>query len=139
MKKLNFKQIGMRAAGAAAGGVGGEFLNKLLPNMKPMIRGIAKMAIGVVVPELAPKSKFADAAGVGLAASGSVDLFNAIANKTSTGVQGIEGEEYSVDQDYKVHGTDDYVFGPNSNDALGGDANNAVGDNEDLNSTSDNF
>lgn len=129
MKKLNFKQIGVRAAGAATGGVGGELLNNLLPNMKPMVRGIVKMAVGVVVPELAPKSKFADAAGIGMAASGSVDLYNAIAKKQSgTGVQGVDGSEFEVDNDYKVHGTDEYVFGPTDNKAVG-DANNAVGEN----------
>lgn len=139
MKKLNFKQIGMRAAGAATGGVGGELLNTMLPNMKPMVRGIAKMALGVVVPELAPKSKFADAAGIGLAASGSVDVYNSITKKSSsgTGVQGVDGSEYEVDNDYKVHGTDEYVFGPTDNKAVG-DANNAVGDGN-IDGEGDNF
>lgn len=144
MEKFNFKQIGMRAAGAAAGGVGSNLVSDMFSKLDPKLLGVAKIAVGCIIPEIAPKSKFAEAAGIGLAAGGSADLYGAFTKKeapavTGTGVQDVTTPEYNVDDDYRVTGTNAYVFGTennalagNQNDALAGNQNDAMAGGSDV-------
>lgn len=124
MKKLNFKNIGMRAAGVAAGGAGATLINKMLPNMSPKMRALIKIGGGVLLPELAPKSKVLGDAGIAFAGVGAFELANTMLG--GTGVQGIGADpEYLVngDGDYTVTGSEYEVSGEDSlegvNDALG--------------------
>ncbi len=122
------KTIGMRAAGAAAGGGAAYGIDKMLPNLNQKTRALIKTAAGILLPELAPKNKVLGEAGTALAAVG---LFQAaqIFLSGGTGVQGVGDPEYTVgDSEYSVTGDGDYnVSG--DNDALG-ETNDALGDTE---------
>lgn len=142
MAKIKWKEVGKRAVGAAAGGIGSELINDLLPkDMTGKTAGLIKMAAGCVLPELMPKNKILEAAGTGLAAAGATDLYRQLKTDMGgkstgtpaggTGVKGVEGPGYDVDQEYRVNGTNDYIFGTEEQQVAGNE--NAVGGDEDIN------
>jgi hypothetical protein len=105
-KKFDFKRIGLRVAGVAAGAVVGKIADKPLASMNPKIRSIIKIGVGAVLPEIAPKSAFVENMGSGVLAVGAGDLYDSMVNKTST-VTGI-GNDFDMalgaTEDYEVTG-----------------------------------
>lgn len=126
MKKLNFKAIGMRAAGVVAGGAVSTVSNKFLANLNPKLRAAIKIGAGCLLPELAPKNKIVADAGIALAGAGAAELTSQFMGVS--GVYGVGADpEYTVNGDeYNFSGTGDDVSGTNdamsgTNDALNGD------------------
>ena len=134
MKKFDFKKIGMRVGGVAAGAVAGELVNKVgfIGNMKPALRGGLKIIVGAVIPELMPKQAFVGHIGDGMIAAGAIDTYNGLTSKTDAPVEGIGDQftedQFVVDNDYDVNGIEDPISGINDN-PMGGveddDYNNA--------------
>lgn len=112
MKKLNFKEIGKRAVGVAAGGAAGTLINKVLPaGVSPKMASLGKIVAGLVLPEFAPKNKMLADAGTAFAAVGVSELTNTMTSK-GTGVQGIADPEYVVQgNEYEVAGNEVAVQG----------------------------
>ncbi len=127
MKKFDFKKIGMRIGGVAAGAVGGELLNKIafVGNLKPALRGGIKIIAGAVLPEFMPKQVMLGHIGDGLIAAGAIDTYNGL---TSPPVEGLEGigdqfdDKFVVDNDYDLSGIEDYdpINGIDQENPMGG-------------------
>lgn len=119
-KKINFGDIAVKTAGAAAGGAGVLLVNKFLPNLSPLIRGGAQIALGAALTELAPskgsKPSFLASVGEGMIGAAVVktaeNLFPAFASVSGVDdiMNGI-GEGIVVDADYSddVSGVDNVV------------------------------
>ncbi len=140
MKKFDFKRIGLRIAGVTAGAAAGTLANKPLVNMNPKLRGVIKIGIGAILPELAPKGDFLKDVGAGIIATGAVDLLGAFAPALVSGLDGIGevGETASdfvngIGADDMVNGSEDYLITESVNgtdDAMGTD-DEVIGTNDD--------
>ena len=84
-KKFDFKAIGMRVAGVAAGAVAGKVINKPLSEMDSKLRGGLKIVIGAALPEFI-KHKFVEDMGSGLIAIGAGELIEAVAPDLVSGI-----------------------------------------------------
>lgn len=111
--KFDFKRIGMKAVGVGGGAVAGEFANKLLANMNPMLRGGLKMAAGAILPEVIPmKDKtLVDSLGSGIIASGAIDIYNNLGRGAAASGIGDDLDQF-VEEDYvtDITGIDDALF-----------------------------
>jgi hypothetical protein len=117
-KKINFGNIAVNAAGAAAGGAGVLLVNKFLPNLNPLIRGGAQVLLGAALTELVPakgnKPSFVAAAGQGMIGAAVVktaeNLFPAFVSGVDDIMNGADEPIY-VDAEYAddVSGIDDVV------------------------------
>lgn len=81
MKKVNIKASVTRAAGVAAGAVGGAYLNKVafVGNLSAPIRGGIKIALGAIALPMIAKGKagaMVENVGDGLIAVGALELAN---------------------------------------------------------------
>lgn len=124
-KKFDFKRIGMKVAGVGVGAVAGKIADKPMANMNPKLRGIIKVGVGAVVPELMPKNEFIGAVGAGILAIGASDLYDSFTGKTGAPVSGIgvypdnalgspSDTALGATEDYQMtemSGTEDYVTG----------------------------
>lgn len=73
MAKINFKKVASRVAGVAAGTVAGDIAAaRVAPNMNPIIKGVALIAVGAMMPEFAGKKggELVQGLGDGIVASG---------------------------------------------------------------------
>ena len=114
-RKLDFAKIGMKAVGLGAGGVATKVIDRILPNLNPKIRAIAKVAIGALAPPfIAPRSQLVEHIGDGMITAGVMEL----AGSLIPGLAGFDdtiGDEYIIDEDYSTAGV-----GADEDDALGG-------------------
>ena len=121
-KKINFKEIAMKAGGAAAGGAGSVLLNKVVPNLDLKLRAGAKIVIGAVIPELFPKMKILDAVGMGMIGAGAAELTQEFIPATPP-VNGIADEQFAEDKfvvDPEIHGTGEEHLSDNVQDVING-------------------
>lgn len=110
MKKFDFKKIATKAAGAATGGAAAALVqDRLFTDMNPKLKAGLQIVAGAVLPELAPKSEFLNAAGMGMIGVGGSNLakeFNII-----SGVGNIDLPDtdtaYLTDTDYEIVDTAD--------------------------------
>lgn len=120
-RKIDFAKIGMKALGLGVGGVATKLVDKIVPNLNPKIRSIAKVAVGALAPPfIAPRSPLVEHIGDGMITAGVMEL----AGDLIPGLAGFDdsiGDEYIIDEDYAASG----VSGE-ADDALGG-----IEDNED--------
>lgn len=124
--KMNFKKIGMKAAGGATGGVAGKMVNKFLPNLNPKLRAGLKIIAGAAIPEFMPKNAFVGDMGVGMIAIGAAELVEELAPALVSGVAGkddglgaIDDETFTIDTDYVVEGIGDQTPGGGKDEGLG--------------------
>ncbi len=78
MKKINLKGAALKVAGTGAGAYAAIKLNKIsfVANLSPVIRGVAKIGIGALLPGLLKQKpgSIADHAGNGMIAIGALEL-----------------------------------------------------------------
>jgi hypothetical protein len=112
LKKIDFKKLGIKTAGIAAGAVGAELLSEsVLENVEPKKRGILKIVAGAFLPELMPKALFLGHAGSGVIASGSVELYHAFKPVSGVGTADIQFEEGAYVDTDKVSGDESPIAG----------------------------
>lgn len=118
MAKVNIKRmvasVTNKALPAAVGGAASLAVNKIIPaSINPKIRGIGKILIGAVLPEIAPRTKMLEPFGMGFAGQAgaelAADLIPAIAGPDE--IEGVGAqEEYVIDDDF-VSGAEDPMVG----------------------------
>lgn len=110
MKKFDFKKIATKAAGAATGGAAAALVqDRLFTDMNPKMKAGIQVIVGAVLPELAPKSDFLNAAGMGMIGVGGANLakeFNIISGVGNTDLPGTD-TAYVTDTDYEIVDTTD--------------------------------
>ena len=79
MSKLNIKKmvssVTSKALPAAVGGAASLAANKIIPaSINPKIRAVIKIVAGAVLPELAPRIKMLEPAGLGFAGQAGAEL-----------------------------------------------------------------
>ena len=122
-RKIDFAKIGMKAVGLGAGGIATKLVDKIVPNLNPKIRSIAKVVVGAIAPPfIAPRNLLVEHIGDGMITAGVMEL----AGDLIPGLAGFDdsiGDEYVIDEDYANQG----VSGE-QDDALG--SINDEGDND---------
>jgi hypothetical protein len=114
MAKLNVKNLASiainRGGGSAAGGAASALSNKVIPaSINPLLKGIGKIVIGAMIPELMPKNEMVKFAGAGFAGHAAGELTDHLmAPKT---VSGLGDETYTTDADASLSGTDSPING----------------------------
>lgn len=121
-KKINFKEIALKAGGAAAGGAGSTLLNRapVIKDMDSKLRAGVKIVIGAVIPELFPKVKILDSVGNGMIGAATAELVEEIlpAPDTKGKLDGI-GEDPQFDDEQFI--TDPEIHGPGEEHLSGTD------------------
>lgn len=109
MKKFDFKRIATKAAGAATGGAAAALVqDSLFTDMNPKLKAGIQIVAGAVLPELAPKSDFLNAAGMGMIGVGSANLAKElnIISGVGSGVGNTDLPDtdtaYVTDTDYEI-------------------------------------
>jgi len=102
MKKINFQQITTRALGIGVGAVAGKALNRInfIGDQKPGIRGLIKIVVGAILPEVLGKGKnksMIENAGAGIIAIGAVEAVEQIAPDLVKGVDDTVSDDVSDD------------------------------------------
>ena len=115
-KKFDFKVVGTKVVGVAAGAEAGLVIDKITAgmNIDPALKGAGKIILGALVPEFI-KGEFMESMGSGLIATGVIDLNKKFVPSMITGVgqsnknnkDNAMGEVDVIDEDYRVSG--DYV------------------------------
>lgn len=123
---FNFAKITKSVMGntlpAAGGGVASLAVNKFIPaSISPKMRGIGKILVSAIIPELMPKMKFLGPASQGFAGHAGAELATEFmptlaAVKPVAGI-GSDGS-YTVDED-GMNGTDEETLGSTTEDPLG--------------------
>jgi hypothetical protein len=119
MAKLNVKSmtkaLTQRGLGSAVGGAASMAVNKVIPaSINPKLRGIGKIVLGAILPELAPKSKLLDYAGAGFTGVAGAELAGELIPALKEGaVKGIGNDSaYVIDEDSaQVSGDVDVING----------------------------
>lgn len=99
MGKINFKQIAMGAAGAAAGTFAANAINKIAskpndkgePLLNEELRGIAHIAVGAFAPGYLPKGEFSVGMGYALTSKGVDILLKKFVPSMVSGIDGFDG------------------------------------------------
>jgi hypothetical protein len=86
MKKINVKDLAIKAAGVGAGAYAAQKLNSIqfVKDQKPALRGAVKMAIGALLPAFLAKGKKAaiiEGVGNGMIAVGALEVASAFDDK----------------------------------------------------------
>ncbi len=128
MSKLNIKKmvssVTSKALPAAVGGAASLAANKIIPaSINPKIRAVIKIVAGAVLPELAPRIKMLEPAGLGFAGQAGAELAAELIPAIA-GVDDMDGvgatEEYVIDRDF-VEGVDDPQVAGNDDPQIGTD------------------
>ena len=128
MSKLNIKKmvssVTSKALPAAVGGAASLAANKIIPaSINPKIRAVIKIVAGAVLPELAPRIKMLEPAGLGFAGQAGAELAAELIPAIA-GVDDMDGvgatEEYVIDRDF-VEGFDDPQVAGNDDPQIGTD------------------
>ena len=128
MSKLNIKKmvssVTSKALPAAVGGTASLAANKIIPaSINPKIRAVIKIVAGAVLPELAPRIKMLEPAGLGFAGQAGAELAAELIPAIA-GVDDMDGvgatEEYVIDRDF-VEGVDDPQVAGNDDPQIGTD------------------
>lgn len=111
MSKINIQKIIVRTGAVAAGAAGGVLLNKVVPDMNPLIRGGLKILVGAGVPAfMGGKNEAITGLGDGLVAAGAIDLMSkfGISGADDNIMAGISADGAMVtDEDFRVNGLDE--------------------------------
>jgi hypothetical protein len=91
-KKLDFKKIGVKALGLGGGAIVASLGNKIAPNLNPMIRGAAKIAVGALLPTLMPRQEIIEHLGDGIMTMGAAELIG----KVVPGLSGLGDMDESI-------------------------------------------
>lgn len=115
-KKIDIAAIATKAGMVAAGGVGAGFLNdKVMPNMNPKLKAGATVALGAVLPMVAPKTAMLENIGDGMIAVGADRLVQSFMNPAPPPVEGLGAADDIfddlVDEEALVEGVDDVLEG----------------------------
>ena len=128
MSKLNIKKmvssVTSKALPAAVGGAASLAANKIIPaSINPKISAVIKIVAGAVLPELAPRIKMLEPAGLGFAGQAGAELAAELIPAIA-GVDDMDGvgatEEYVIDRDF-VEGVDDPQVAGNDDPQIGTD------------------
>lgn len=108
-KKIDFKKVAIQVAAPAVGAAAVEIgITKVMPTMKPMVKGLAQIAIGAAAIAFGGGDQFVDGLGQGAAAAGGLSLARAFMPDMFGGsVAGIGEEDIILDTDFEVSGYDD--------------------------------
>lgn len=128
MAKVNIKRmvasVTTKALPAAAGGAASLAMNKIVPaSVNPKVRGIGKILLGAVLPEISPRTKMLEPFGMGFAGQAGAELATELIPAIA-GPDEIEGvgaqDEYVID--------DDFVSGAEDGPQVGAEDGPQVGD-----------
>lgn len=101
-RKLDFGGILTKAAGLAAGGVGGKLaVRKVAPNLDPKLKAAGVIAIGAVLPEVSKRNPMLSNIGDGMIAVGGAELAGAL-------IPGMAGIYDDFDDDFDDSLADEY-------------------------------
>lgn len=107
-KKFDFKKVAIQVAAPAVGAAAVEIgISKAMPTMKPMVKGLAQIAIGAAAIAFGGGDQFVDGLGQGAAAAGGLSLARAFMPDMFSPVSGIGEEDIILDTDFDVSGYDD--------------------------------
>jgi hypothetical protein len=124
LKALNFKAMMPKAAGLALGTVAAGFIQGFLDKgtLSPMVRAVALIAAGAILPGMAGKNPIIAAAGDGVMSKG----IDALLKTTPLG-------SYVRGVDDNIFGPDDEMNGPESFDDIPGGVTGIVGSYDEMN------
>ena len=108
--KIDFAKIATQTVGAAAGAAVAEIgMRKVLPNMKPAMKGLVQIGAGAAAIAFGGKYPIVASLGSGAAAAGGLSLAMAMMpDMFAAPVAGIGADdELTIDTDFNISGVDD--------------------------------
>lgn len=104
LNKIDFGRAAMKTVAVGGSAFGTRLLSqKVLPNMNPIVKNVALVFLGAMVPAVfAPKNNLAQDVGAGAIAAGAIGIGEQLTNNAggSESVQGVGNNAYVIEEDY---------------------------------------